>query len=283
MIRSSNGLFSDIEDNTAIPTRETIMNRMQLDAVTKGRVKRPLKMVAYGPEGVGKSSFAAQAPDPIFLCAEDGTNELDVDRFPEPKQWADLFDAVHTLRDSEHGYRTLVVDTLDWIQSMLQRHVIIDNSMTEEKYEAYGRGDKFAIKYWKEFQAALDDLRAVRGMHVVLLAHSHTKTFKNPEGDDFDRYQLALPALADALWKQWPDSLLFLSWETLTKKADNGKAKGIIGDRVIYTERTAAFDAKNRYGLPPALPFPPGGGWKAFADAVKASRPQPTKDETKAA
>lgn len=252
-------------------------NRMNLASITKGPVKRPLKMVGYGPSGVGKSTFASQAPNVIFLCAEDGTGELDVARFPEPKTWTDVMEACQQLLAGEHDFKTLAIDSLDWLAPLVRKHVIEKEKMTDEKYEAYGRGENFALRHWRELQQMFDLLRRDRGMHIIALAHSICKTFKNPEGDDFDRYQLALSNQAAALWEQWSDTMLFLTWETATTGAEGGRKKGVLGERVIYTERTAAFDAKNRFGLPPSIPFERDSAFKAFSSAVQAARKSRTE------
>jgi hypothetical protein len=259
------------------PHTETHMsdNRMSLGAITRGKVKRPLKMVVYGSEGAGKSEFGSQAPDPIFLCAEDGTSQLDVARFPEPKTWNDVTGAVGELK-GEHSFKTLVVDSIDWIQPLLKRHICEKQNWEDAQYDDFGRGEKLALPLWKALMSELDSLRETKGMHIVMLAHSMIADFKNPEGEDFQRYQLALPPKAAELWKQWSDVLLFIGWETLTKKGDRS-VKGVLGDRYLFTEKTAAWDAKNRYGLPQAILYPRHNGWRAFADAVKATQPQPTK------
>ena len=92
------------------PARE---RRMTLDRVVKGRLEAPVRVLIYGPEGVGKSTFAADAPSPIFLAPEAGTNQLDVARFPMPEAWQDVLDAIATLRNDKHDYQTLAIDTLD--------------------------------------------------------------------------------------------------------------------------------------------------------------------------
>ncbi len=252
---------------------EEMEHRMSLSAVTRGTMKRPLKLVGYGPSGVGKSTFASQAPGVIFLCAEDGTGELDVARFPEPKSWTHVLSACQELLTGEHDFKTLAIDSLDWLAPLVKAHTIEQNKMTEEKFDAYGRGESFALRHWREFIQMLDLLRADRGMHIIALAHSICKTFKNPEGDDFDRYQLALSNQAAALWEQWSDTMLFLTWETATQKtSEHGRAKGLLGERVICTQRAAAYDAKNRFGLDSNIPFERDRSWKAFSDAVSAAR-----------
>jgi len=262
-------------------TTSNPMSNMSLSAVTRGRLKRPLKLLCYGAEGGGKSTFASQSPDPIFLCAEDGTSQLDVSRFPEPKSWADVIAAVKELTNGEHAFKTLVIDSIDWLQPLMIRHVCEAQGITEDKYHAFGLGEKYAVGFWKELIVALDEMREKRGIHVAILAHSTIAVFKNPEGEDFDRYQLALPNKAADLWKQWADVLLFLGWETLTKKGDRN-AKGILGDRFLYSERTAAYDAKNRFGIKAPIAIPEANSaWQAFSQAVKqaqqANQPNTTK------
>lgn len=253
-------------------TTSTPMSNMSLSAVTRGRVKRPLKLLVYGPEGSGKSTLGSQAPDPIFLCAEDGTSQLDVARFPEPKSWPDVLAGVQELTTAEHSFKTLVIDSLDWLQPLMVKHVCEQQGITEDKYHAFGLGEKYALSNWKELIAALDELREKRGVHVVLIAHSSIVKFNNPEGEDFDRYQLALPNKAADLWKQWADVLLFLSWETLTKKGERN-AKGLLGDRYLFPERTAAFDAKNRFGIREPIAIPDASAvWQAFSSAVKKAQ-----------
>ncbi len=107
-------------------------------------------------------------------------------------------------------------------------------------------------------------------MHVVLLAHTHLKTFKNPLGEDFDRYELKLNLKAGGLLKEWVDALLFANHETFAVKKDQTskfeKAKGVSsGARYIYTERTAGYDAKNRYALPAQMAL----SWAEFEAAAR--------------
>jgi len=97
-------------------------------------------------------------------------------------------------------------------------------------------------------------------MHVVLLAHGWIKGFKNPDGEDYDRYELKLHPKAGGLLKEWCDAVLFANYETLTHET-NGRNKGVsTGARVLHTQRRAAWDAKNRYDLPHTIPL----SWEAF-------------------
>jgi hypothetical protein len=240
-------------------------SRMSLGAVVTGRIAAPMRVLLYGVEGVGKSSFAAGAPAPVFLAAEDGTNELDVARLPLAQDWQDVLDAVHLLQNEKHAYKTLVIDTLDWIEPMIWRFICARDSEKDIESYGYGKGYTKALQEWQFLLQRLDGLRR-GGMHVVLLAHSWIKPFKNPQGEDYDRYELKLNKQAAGICKEWPDCVLFANHEVRAKLDD--KTKRVRGEssgaRFIYTARTAAYDAKNRYGLPKMLPL----SWADFAAAA---------------
>jgi hypothetical protein len=243
-------------------------SRMTLTNVSKGKVKKPTRVVLYGPEGVGKSTFGANAPKPIFLGSEDGTDQLDVQRFPTPETWEDVFAALRVLATEPHDYETLVVDSLDWLEPLLWEHVCKRDGEANIEAYGYGKGYQVALDEWRRMLAGLEQLRKAKPMHVVLLAHSVIKPFKNPTGDDFDRYELKIQAKAAGLIKEWSDAVLFANWETFAKKdSKTERVKGVsTGARLIYTERRAAFDAKNRYSLPDEMPL----AWEDFAAAVDA-------------
>lgn len=249
-------------------------SRMTLGGVSRGPVEQPQRVLIYGTEGIGKSTFAANAPAPIFLCSEDGTASLNVARFPEPRTWPEAFEAIRELGTTQHEYKTLAIDSVDWLEPLIWRYLLDrdypgDDSATIEKY-GYGKGYTAALDEWRKFLAALDRLRKAKGMWIVLVGHSHVKTWKNPAGQDFDRYQLKINDKAAGLLKEWSDAVLFAHYETFTTEDERTKrVRGVTGARVIETTRTAAWDAKNRDSLPEQLPL----SWEDFAVALKAKRP----------
>lgn len=240
----------------------------------------PLKILAYGPEGVGKTRFGAFSPKPIFLCAENGLSAPDlkaIPTFPSPDGWVDVLSAIEYLRTQRHEFKTLVIDSLDWLHQHARAEICRRENMSPAQYEDYGRGEKHTFELWIQLTRALDALQDARSMHIIMLAHSSTEVFPNPQGEDFMRYQLALTKKAAERWKQWPDFLLFLSQEMFTKRNKDDKAsKGIIGGHRIFTQRSAAFDAKNRINLPTEIPYDTANPWRDFAAAVRAiTSPQP--------
>lgn len=248
--------------------------RMSLKAVVKGRQQQPHRIVLYGVEGIGKSTFASEAPKPIFLGAEDGTAHLEVERFPTPDgglSWHDALDAVRTLTNEAHEYKTLAVDTLDWIEPLIWSHICKrDGEKSIESY-GYGKGYVAALDEWRQFLAALERMQARRSMNVILLAHSWIKTFKNPEGEDYDRWQMKLNDKASGLVREWARTVLFAKWEKFAVKDEKTKRpKGVsTGARILHTVETAAYDAKNRDNLPETLPL----SWEEFAQAVTSGKP----------
>ena len=255
----------------AVPKPAPAPNRMTLSSITKGRLHKPIRLLLYGVEGVGKSTFGGAAPRPIFLAAEDGTGHLDVERFPAPSSADEAFAAVATLATTDHEFKTFVVDTVDWLEPLLWAGICKRDGMADIEAYGYGKGYVAALDEWRRFLAAVERLRAAKGMNVIFLAHSWIKPFKNPAGEDYDRWEMKLHPKAGGLLKEWSDVVLFANHEELAVKDKRTKrVRGVsTGARLIYTTRTAAYDAKNRYDLPESMPL----DWDTFDAAVGAHRP----------
>jgi hypothetical protein len=229
---------------------------MTLASIKRGKSTAPWRMLLYGVEGVGKTTLAAGTPAPIFLGAEDGSGHLDVARFPTPETWGDLRAAVNLLAREKHDYRTLVIDTVDWVEPLLWAAICARDGQPNVEAYGYGKGYQVALDEWRSWLADLERMRTV-GVNVMMLGHCALRPFKNPEGDDYDRYELKLNAKAGGLLKEWCDAVCFANYETYTKTEQRTKrVKGVsTGARWLYTARTAAYDAKNRFGFPDMLPL----------------------------
>ena len=262
------------------PAMSRPSGKMTLAGVRKGVLSSPIRALIYGVEGVGKSSFAACAPNPIFLCSEAGTNYLDVSRFATADSFNDVQDALQVLIDEEHPYESTVIDTLDWLEPFVWRTVVKNASPNKEGKRpksidevggGYNKGYEVALDYWRQFLSKLETLRTVKGMHVILISHAWVKPFSNPAGPDFDRYELKLHKKAAGLFKEWADDVLFATFDTYTS-TQKGETKGRQGaTRIIHTEHRATHDAKNRCGLPEQLPL----NWGSYFSAWKARQARP--------
>jgi hypothetical protein len=239
-----------------------------IDHVTTGKIEKPWLILAWGIEGIGKSSFAADSPSPIFIAAESGTNNLDVARFDTPKRWADVMSCLEALAKEKHDFRTVVLDTLDWLEMILHSEICRQYKVRNIEHAAggYGKGYGEAFTLWQEMKNSLDILRNDRGMNVILIAHSEIKDFFDPQLQvNYNRYQIKLHKKATALWKEYVDAILFATFKTYPKEESGKKTKVFSdGDRVMFTEGRPQFEAKNRFGLPFELPL----SWTAFVDAA---------------
>lgn len=226
-----------------------------LAGVQRGKKQKPWRVLVYGPEGVGKSSLAAATPSPLFI-GEDGVNHLDAARLPV-ESWAQLRGAIGALAVEQHEYKTFVLDTVDWAEPLNWDFICArDKEKSVESY-GYGKGYSAALDEWRVLLADLERLQRERGLNVMLLGHCQQKTYKNPEGPDFDRYELKLNLKAGGLLKEWCDAVLFANHEQYAKTDERTKrVRGVsTGARWLHTERTAAYDAKNRFSFPEALPL----------------------------
>ncbi|MDR1190637.1 MAG: ATP-binding protein [Verrucomicrobiales bacterium] len=236
---------------------------ISLAKIQRGRVTLPHFLLIYGVDGVGKTTFGAQAPAPIFISAENGFGDLTVDRFPTPKTFAEVLAAVTLLgkeRD-QHQYQTLVIDSLDWLEPLAHRHACEKYGWKNIEEPGYGKGYVAANEAWLELVNLLKRLR--HHLNVVLIAHAAIRPFTDPERNAvYDRYQLKLSGQggktdASALWREAVDTVLFANFAvTVTTAKNERKAKAFgTGERVMFTERRPAFDAKNRFNLPFELPL----------------------------
>ena len=243
------------------------IRRMALANVKSGRLEMPLRVLAYGVEGVGKSTFASGAPRPIYLGADAGTATLDVARLPEPATWEEALDGVRLLEKEKHDYETLVIDPVNWLEPLCWEAVTGGTKSIEDFGGGYGRGYAAALDRWRLMVSALERVWSIRKMHVIMLAHCHVKSFNDPTGPAYDRFELAMHAKSAGLLKQWCDYVLFMRHESMGKiDPQTKKAKGIsTGARVAHTQWSAAYDAKTRVRLPEELPL----SWDAFFEAVR--------------
>lgn len=240
-----------------------------LQSIQRGKSIKAPRLFVYATHGIGKSTFASAAPEPIFICTEDGLGSIDTASFPLATSSADVLSALETLYTEDHDFKTVVLDSVDWYEQILQREI---ENTHEAKELAYGKGAIILAERWKQLIDGLNALRNDKGMAVILIGHCEIKRFDSPEVDSYDRYQPKLAARSSALLQEWADAVLFANYKTVVRKEDVGfnksVAKGITtGERLLHTAETPAYLAKNRYGLPAQLPL----SWEAFSNAMTAT------------
>jgi len=245
-----------------------------LGQVKRGRIAAPIKALVYGVEGVGKSTLGAGLPEPLFVCAESGTEQLDVARLPEPRAWSEVLGALDELAAGGHGYQSVVVDTVDWLEPLLWDHLCAKHKWSSIEAPGYGKGYVEALSEWRQLLRRLDQVRAA-GLHVLLLAHATVRRVSPPDLEAYDRYSLKVNEKAAALVREWADAVLFAQYEVSTAKGRTDRvAKAYsTGERVLRTVYSASWDAKNRWGLPETVPLDAQVLLRAAAGAGAAAQP----------
>lgn len=229
--------------------------------ITSGKIISAQKLVIYGAEGIGKSTFASHFPEPLFIDTEGSTKKLDVRRFDKPTSWTMLIEQVKYVTNNPYVCKTLVIDTIDWAEQLCIEHICKKAGKNGIEDFGYGNGYVYEKEEFGRFLTLLDGVISA-GVHVVLTAHAQLRKFEQPdEAGAYDRWELKLGKKTSSqispLIKEWADTVLFANYKTLAVAVDDKgkkfKAQG--GRRVMYTTHHPCWDAKNRDGLPEELPF----------------------------
>lgn len=250
--------------------------------ITKTAPKPP-RILIYGPQKMGKSTFASLADRPVFIPVEDGLDGLsNVNAFPRPQSFQEIMGYLQHLAETEHDFRTVVLDSLDWMEPLVWAETISRNPFGDKgrKIEniedyGYGKGYGHAMEVWKEYLDGLDYLREHKNMTIIQIAHAQIRKFENPETDIYDRYEIKLQKAAGAKMMEYSDIILFVNQYVGVKKEDKamskeGRKRAVgTGERILYTEERPVSMAGNRYSLPPEIPFDKEGKyWGIIAQHV---------------
>lgn len=243
--------------------------------VRRGSQPKPSRLLIYGVHGIGKTTFAAMAPNPVFMQSEDGLGTMDASTFGVLNNFSSFLEGISSLVADDHNFQTLVIDSLDWLEPMLWAHVADENGWKDIEAPGYGKGYNAALDTWRMFLEGLNALRDEKNMTIIMLAHSEIRRFDSPENEPYDRYQPKLHAKTSALIQEHVDAVLFANYRISTVKSDVGFNKKVTravggGDRILYTQERPAFLAKNRYNLPDSIPL----DWQSFAELVPFYNPE---------
>lgn len=247
---------------------------------------RPQRILVYGPHGLGKTTFSSTFEKAILARIEDGAQNLSVPTFPGLiEAYPQMFDVIDALHEPGHPYKTLGVDSLDWLEPLVWAQLLANKKEEDpEKYKdfdsiedfGYGKGYAMADNLWRSVLAGFDSLRNNMGMQIVLIAHLEAKNVSLPTSEPFDQYQIKLHKRANELFQEWADMILLLDQQTVIKKDDVGFNRKVArgtgqGQRVIFTDHRPAYKAKNRWSLPSEIYIGQDKTWSAFHTALQAA------------
>ncbi len=246
-----------------------------LESITRGKRRSAPRIMIFGPHGVGKTLWAACAPNPIFIQTEDGLGLLETPAFPLATTSAQVHEAISTLYYEANDFQTVVLDSADWLDNIIRTEIMATHDAKETSF------GKDAVLIAEQWRILLDGFNALRSKNITLIltAHCEIKRHDPPDGESFERFQPKLSKYANALVQEWADCVLFANWRTFVKqevvankaatpKNQVTKAKPMANaERVLYTGERPAHLAKNRFNLPAELPL----NWTDFEAALTAS------------
>lgn len=248
-----------------------------LTGLLQPRAERlPRRVFLYGTHGIGKSTFGACAPKPVFVPTEDGQRDLRPlpACFPVAKNWGEFMANLWQVATGEHEFETVVIDTADWLETIINNQVCADGNKEALTDFSYGKGYGKLEKYWGIVIDTLSkcQMRGDNGlgknMWVVVLAHSEVVKVTNPNGDNYDKYQPALHKTCGPMWMEWADEVLFGHDRiAIVERDDGSKRADGRGERVINTTERPGHHAKNRLSLPDEMPLAFASYWEAVQAA----------------
>ena len=253
---------------------------LSLSNLVRRRSDKPPRIVIYGVPGIGKTSLAAEFPDPIFIQTEEGAGNLELTTFAaEPfTTFGQIDEAIELLLTGDHEFRTVVVDSLDWLEPIVWAETCRGNKWQSIEEPGFGKGYAIADVTWRYLLGRLGMLRDQRGMTLILLAHEEVKTFADPERDSYDRYRLRLHKRAAEMVVENADVVGFMNYVTTIKREKSGFGKetakaSSAGQRVLHLTERPAFTAKNRFDLPELGSDQPRRGLRGAGEVSARSPP----------
>lgn len=252
--------------------------------ITSGKLPGAKKIVIYGPEGIGKSTLASRFPDPLFIDTEDSTKDMDVKRLDKPSSWTMLLEEIKFVRDTPGICQTLVLDTADWAEQMEIDELLKQNQKSGIEDFGYGKGYTYSAERFGKMLNLMGEVTE-RGINIVITAHAQLRKVELPEEmGAYDHWEMKTSKKVAPLIREWADAVLFLNYKVNVINVDNqgaakGKNKAQGGRRVIHTNHTPFWDAKNRYGMPDELPLEWESLAPLFSSQASVQKPAEPKQE----
>lgn len=247
---------------------------MDLQALVKSTKKSsPPKMLIYSEHGLGKSSLAAAAPSPVFINIEDGLSEIETNAFPVAETHEDVKEQLSAVLHEEHQFKTLVIDTIDWLETRINEYVCHHGNKESISEFSYGEGFNKTFEETVGIVKMLNKIHKEKNMGIILLSHAVIKSFSNPLGGDYDTYRLKLREKNAELYLEYVTLVSFLHipvYVTKEKKGFSEKTQTVSSGRVLSVSPNAGFSAKNRYNITEDIHIPsPEEGFVNLMSAIK--------------
>ncbi len=257
-----------------------------LETISKPK-NRPVVATILGDAGLGKTSLAATFPKPIFIRAEDGLSSVTEshrpDAFPRLHSVADLWEQLAALVKEDHGYSTVVIDSVTALEVMFVDHVIESDPKNpkgiQQAHGGYGAGRDMVSSMHRRVRKAAEML-VERGVNVVFVAHADTVRIEPPDADPYTKFSMRLHEKSMQPYVDNVDLVGFLRLETFV--TGDGERKKAISDgtRQLVCHAVASNVSKNRFGITEPLEVKLGENpLAAFIPQLQTKTPTKTKGE----
>lgn len=225
-----------------------------LSSISKTKRMQAPKILLAGEPKIGKSTFAAMAPNSIGIQTEDGLTGVDAQAFPLATSLDDVYSAIGTLLNDEHDFQSVFLDSLDWCEPLIHAHVCKANGWKDIETPGFGKGYVAAAAEWRTLLDGFEALRQQRGMAIILICHVKQQRIESPTHEGYDAWVLKLHNRASALVEEWADIVGFAAHRITLKKTDAGfgnkETKALkTNERMLHLEAHPAYPSGNRFGL----------------------------------
>lgn len=207
--------------------------------LVSGVQKTPVVITVYGPTIVGKSTFAAAAPDSVMLCVE----AEGADRIDHPKKYIGIEKMLELKRLTKEMTKvkenTIIVDNVTFIEQMVIDEVLKKYAIKALSELPYGKATSEVSEIVNSYIKMLSKLRKA-GKNVCVLAHSAMYKDVDPStGQDIDLLSVSLRKVSvDLLTRKSDCVFMFDRVQTLTEIQGKNKKKDATlkssGKRVLY-------------------------------------------------
>lgn len=221
--------------------------------IIKGKSLGAYMAIVYGVPGIGKSTWASQAPAPLFIDLEGGLARIECDKTPRVSEWGKLLDALRFAYQSD--YKTIVLDTIDGLEELIRKEACKIYNWKSIESAGYGKGYVAMCEILQEVLIMCEKLKE-KGKSVIFVGHEVIKTHQAPDQDAFDRYILKMNAKLSAILVGRVDACFFCQYEThlKTDRTNEERLRAVgTGKRIMRTQEAPAWIAKNRFGLEPTI------------------------------
>jgi len=233
------------------------------------------------------TTFATQAPKPLVVNLNKGLTDDNIPRIgDEVKTWADLLKLLNdVMKDPDFAeIETVVLDTMNDAERLCIHHLLTvvggknhqPVSTLNDVGNGYGAGTNMLYDGMRQLYAIFEQMWEM-GKRIIFIAHDKLENVKNPDGSDYQRYNMSVQDKIAALFVGNVDAVLFARIDVVVTKefADKKRARALEGDgRILYTTEKAGHSAKNRYSLPEKMPL----DWFVFVENCGADKSSVLKD-----